>query len=238
MSFKSFLSQIRKQDASLPNLKVVGGPVLITVRVNVAFMPDAETTPRSIELRRSEDGSVHAVIWKIGKEAFSKIFKDEAKAQKFYDGLRQDLLKEAQEEAAEIKDKLESEFNQSWADAKTVYFHNGFRIQVFFSNNEEKAKINRQLLGLIKGACPYCSIPAVFNVKDAFEKFLQNVNDALERGIMGSHNGKIVEVGLPARSRCLNCLEYPNVSFTAQANKDLLEKLKKIGGELLERTET
>jgi hypothetical protein len=231
MSLKSFLTQLRKRNHGLPNLEVVGGPVPIAERVNVAFMPDAETKPRSIELRRSEDHKVYAVVWAVGKEAFSEIFKEEAKARKFYDGLRQDLHKEAREEAAEIKAKLESEFNQSWADAKTVYFHNGFRIQVYFSANEEKAKINRHLLGLIKGACSYCSMPEVFDVKEAFEKFLQNVDDALEWGLMHSHNGKIVEVGLPARSRCRSCFGFPNVSFVAQANKDLLRNLQEKGGE-------
>jgi len=233
MSLRSLLSKIRKQEPSLPNLKVVGGPVDIIERVKVAFMPDQSTTPRSIELRKSEDGRVYAVVSLIGNEAFSKVFKNEAEARQFYDEVRLQLLENARIEAGLIKAKLQQQFNESWVDAKTVYFHKGFKVQIYFSYNEEKAKINRHLLGLIQGLCPHCHTVQVFDAEESLKRFLESLDSVLEssEALMPTHHGCFSELSLPTRSRCPNCLSFPNVSFRAQANKGLLKKLKEKGGE-------
>jgi len=232
MSLRSFLAKIKRQEPNLSNLKVVGGPVDITERIYVRFMPDQSTTPRNIELRSSEDSRVYAVIWHVDKEAHSKIFKNEPEAHKFYDEIRTELHENARAEAALIKTQLQQQYNESWKDAKNVYFHKGFRVRIGFSETEELAKINPQFLGLIRGPCPYCKVVEDFDARENFQRFLENLDSILEssEGVMPSHGGLFSEVGLPVRSSCPNCLSYPNVFFTAQANKGLLKKLRQRGG--------
>jgi len=236
MSLKSFLAKIRRQEPSLPNLKIVGGPLDIIERVQVAFMPDAQTTPRSIDLRKSEDGRVHAVVWNIGKGVYSQVFKDEAEAKKFYDETRLQLMEQARAEAARVKDDLEREFAESWKDAKTVYFHRDFKVRVLFSESEKAARINRRLLGLIKGECPFCGTVQVFDARESLKRFLEGLDRLLESSecLMPSHRGQFSEVGMPVHSRCLNCLSYPNIALYAQTNKPLLKQLKTREGGLAE----
>jgi hypothetical protein len=194
-------------------------------------MPDQSTTPRSIELRKSEDNKVFAVVWYVGKQSFSEIFKEEPKT--FYDNKMRELHEAAQQEAALIKFRLQQQYDQSWKGAGTIYFYKGFRVRIGFSETEQPVKINPQFLGLIRGQCPYCKVLEDFDAREDFQRFLKGLDDVLDSGerLMPSHGGQFGEVGLPVRSRCQNCLSYPNVFFTAQANKGLLRKLTLKGGE-------
>jgi hypothetical protein len=233
MSLRSFLAKIRKQDPSLPNLKVVGGPVDIQEKVKLPFMPDQSTTPRNIELRKNEEGTVFAVVWYIGKQSSSEIFKEELQAKAFYDNKMRLLHEAAQQEAALIKFRLQQQYSESWKGAKTVYFHKGFKVRIGFSETEQPVKINPQFLGLIRGECPYCKVVQDFDARENFQRFLKSLDDVLDSDerLMPSHGGMFGEVGLPVRSRCPNCLSFPNVFFKAQANKGLLRKLTLKGGE-------
>jgi len=227
----SFLRKLRRANVrshDLLALRVVGGPVSTNEKVQVPFLPDQNTTPRSIELRCSDAG-VFVVLWRVGKDTYSVALKLESDAQGFYNVKMKALREAALAEAAQIKARLSREFDESWRNAKTVYFHKGFRMQVYFSYSEERAKINRQLQGLIHGSCPFCGTTQVFDVKEPFQKFLQTIDAALTEPFMPSHGGQIAELGISTRSRCETCLTYPNVSFTAQANKGLLARLKKLG---------
>jgi hypothetical protein len=236
VSLKSFLGRLRKHAPDLPSLKVVGGPVSIQERVQVPFMPDQNTTPRNLELRKNEENTVFAVVWYVGKQCFSEIFKEELQAKAFYDMKMRELHEASQQEVALIKFRLQQQYDQSWKDAKTVYFHKGFRVRIGFSETEQPVKINSQFLGLIRGQCPYCKVVEDFDAREPMENFLKSLEDVLDSDerLMPSHGGRFSEVGLSVRSRCQNCLSYPNVFFTAQANKGLLRKLTLKGGEIVE----
>jgi hypothetical protein len=233
MSLKSFLGRLRKHSPDLPGLKVVGGPVPIQERVQVPFMPDEASTPRNIELRKNEENTVFAVVWYVGKQSFSEIFKEELQAKAFYDVKMRELREASQQEAALIKFRLQQQYDESWRDAKIVYFYKGFRVHIGFSETEQPVKINPQFLGLIRGECPYCKVIGDFDARQDFQRFLKSLDDVLDSDerLMPSHGGMFGEVGLPVRSRCPNCLSFPNVFFKAQANKGLLRKLTLKGGE-------
>ena len=231
MVFQSLLAKIKRHPLSLSNLQTEGS-IDITENVRIPFMPDQSTTPRSVSLLLSQNGEAYMVSWNVGRKAFSKTFKNEGEARKFYHELHLKLIEEAKAEAAQIRARLEQQYNESWKGARSLLSHKGFRVRVYFSENQQPVKINT-VLGLVQGLCPFCGTLQVFDAKEALQRFLENLNNVLEssEGFMPSHSGLIVERGIAVRSRCPKCRAYPELDFEAQACKGLLKKLKQKGGE-------
>jgi len=236
MSLKSFLGRLRKQSPDLPNMGLIGGPTSIQERIQLPLMPDAQTTPRNIELRKSEDNKVFAVVWHVGKQSFNEIFREESQVKLFYDNKMRELHEAAQQEVALIKFRLQEQYDQSWKGAKSVLFYKGFRVHIGFSETEQPVKINPQFLGLIRGECPYCKVVQDFDVREDFQRFLKSLDDVLssDERLMPSHGGMFSEVGLSVRNPCPECRSYPRVFFKALSNRGLLKQLKTREGGLAE----
>jgi len=213
----AFRRLLRLRSHDILPLRIIGGPVSMDEKVSVPFLPDQSTTLRSIELRCSDAG-VFVVVWRGGKETFSVPFKQESDAKGVYHVKMRELREATQREAASIKARLQQQFDESWKDAKSVYFYKGFRVRVAFSQNEEHVRINRNFLGLIQGSCPYCGDLQTFDAKEPLKSFLKTLDSSLEEGFMPSHSGAFSEPSVCARNRCPTCLSYPNVSFEAHVN--------------------
>ncbi|MEM2385494.1 MAG: hypothetical protein QXO67_00785 [Candidatus Bathyarchaeia archaeon] len=224
------MTKIRRHELSLSNLEVVGSTD-VCEHVHVPFMPDHSTTPRTINLRKSKDGKVYAVVWNVGSQAYSKVFKSEEEARQFYREAHLRLIEDARAEAAEIRARLQQQYNESWLGSQKTLYHKGFRVRVIFSENQQPVKINTEL-GLVEGECPFCKTLQVFDAKESLQRFLENLDNFLEgEGVMPSHSGRIVERGISVRSRCPECFSYPELDFEAQAGKGLLKRLKQKRGE-------
>jgi hypothetical protein len=224
--FKNPFKRLRIRHHLLP-LRLVGGPVSLDENVSIPFMPDQNTTPRSIELRVS-DTDVFVVVWRVGKETFSMPFKRESDAKGFYHLKMGELREATKQEEAAIKTRLQQQFAESWKGARSVYFYKGFRVRMFFSKSDEHVRINRNFLGLIQGPCPDCGSSETFDAKDPLKSFLNTLDSSLEEGLMRSHSGVFSEGSVCVCSRCPVCRNYPNVSFKAHLNKGLLARLKKV----------